>query len=79
MIGSDVAENAGRERLSFGAGFAFGVIFTVSVLAVVVTTVVPRPVALSSLLTSAVSLPVVATVAGVGLAGVTLFEDTGSE
>lgn len=73
MTDSGADETTERERRIFGAGFAFGVMFTMSILAVVVATVVPQPVALPSLLTSAVVLPIVAAVLLAAVAGVALY------
>ena len=73
MIDPDIDERAERERLIFGAGFAFGVTFTMSILAVVVAAVVPRPVALPDLLTSAVVLPILAAIGLAAVAGVALY------
>ncbi len=73
MTESDGDEATERERLIFGAGFAFGVMFTMSILAVVVATVVPRPVALPSLLTSTVVFPIIAAVLLAAVASVALY------
>ena len=54
--GPDVSTE--RERLIFGAGFAFGVMFTMLIRAVVVAAVVPDPVTVGSLLSSTVLLPI---------------------
>jgi hypothetical protein len=62
-----------RERLIFGAGFAFGVMFTLLILGVVLSTVVPGPVTLGTLLTSAVLLPVVAAIVFAAIVGVALY------
>jgi hypothetical protein len=62
-----------RERLIFGAGFAFGVMFTLAILAVVLSTVVPGPVTLGTLLNSTVLLPVVAAIVFAAIVGFALY------
>jgi hypothetical protein len=62
-----------RERLIFGAGFAFGVMFTLAILAVVLSTVVPGPVTIETLLNSAVLLPVIAAIAFAAIVGFALY------
>jgi hypothetical protein len=65
-------ETVERERLIFGAGFAFGVMFTMLILGVILSTVVPGSVTPATLLDSRVLLTVLgamgfALVVGVGL------------
>lgn len=62
-----------RERLIFGAGFAFGVMFTLAILAVVLSTVVPGPVTLAALLNSTVLLPVMAAIVFAAIVGFALY------
>lgn len=73
MTDGPADETTERDRLIFGAGFAVGVMFTMAVLAVVVSTVVPRPVSLPSLLTSTVLLPILAALVLSAVAGVALY------
>jgi len=73
MKQSNSAEATERERLIFGAGFAFGVMFTMLILAVVVSAVVPRPVGTDALLTSTVLLPIVAAFAFAAVVGFALY------
>jgi len=70
---SQSGTQAERERLIFGAGFAFGVTFTLSILAVVLSTVVEGPVTIDTLLHSAVLLPVVAAVFFAAVVGFALY------
>lgn len=62
-----------RERLIFGAGFAFGVMFTMLILGVVVSTVVPGPVTPSALLDSTVLLPILTAILFAGIVGMALY------
>lgn len=69
----DAGASAERERLIFGAGFAFGVLFTMLILAVVVAAVVRDPVTLASLLSSTVLLPIAAAVLLAAVVGCGLY------
>jgi uncharacterized integral membrane protein len=62
-----------RERLIFGAGFVFGVMFALLILALVFAAVVPETVTLSTVLSSTVVLPIVAAVAFAGAVGTALY------
>jgi hypothetical protein len=59
-----------KDRLLFGAGFVFGVMVTMAVLAVVVATVSSQTG--GSLLVSSVMLPVIASIVVAGVVGVGL-------
>ncbi|WP_336001352.1 hypothetical protein [Halorientalis halophila] len=74
MARSEPDETTERERLVFGAGFAFGVVFTMSILAVVVATVVPRQIGPERLLSTAVWLPIAAAIALSAVAGIGLYQ-----
>jgi hypothetical protein len=69
--GEDVT--AERERLFFGAGFAFGVMFTMLILAVVMSAVVRGSVSIETLLSSTVVVPIVAAFVLAGIVGVALY------
>jgi len=62
-----------RERLIFGAGFVFGVMFALLILALVFAAVVPETVTLSTVFSSTVVLPIVAAVAFAGAVGTALY------
>ena len=66
-------ETVERERLIFGAGFALGVMFTMLILGMVLSTVAPQSVTITSLLDSRVLLPVVAAVVFAFVVGVALY------
>src|SRR6056297_1001159 len=66
-------ETVERERLIFGAGFALGVMFTMLILGMVLSTVVPQTVTMSTLLDSRVLLPVVAAIVFAFVVGVALY------
>ena len=66
-------ETVERERLIFGAGFAFGVMFTMLILGMVLSTVVPRNVTVTSLLDSRVLLTVSASIVFAFVVGVALY------
>ncbi|MFD1586343.1 hypothetical protein ACFR9U_05080 [Halorientalis brevis] len=66
-------ETVERERLIFGAGFALGVTFTMLILGMVLSTVAPQSVTITSLLDSRVLLPVVAAVVFAFVVGVALY------
>lgn len=66
-------ETVERERLIFGAGFALGVMFTMLILGMVLSTVVPQAVTVSTLLDSRVLLPVVAAITFAFVVGVALY------
>jgi|APHM01.1.fsa_nt_gi hypothetical protein len=69
--GTDVSTE--RERLIFGAGFVFGVMFTMLILAVVLAAIVPGPVTVDSLLRSTVLLPIVSAILLGGVVGCGLY------
>lgn len=69
--GSD--ERTERERLIFGAGFVFGVMFTLLILALVFAAVVPETVSLGAIVSSTVILPIVAAVAFAAAVGSALY------
>jgi uncharacterized integral membrane protein len=62
-----------RERLIFGAGFVFGVMFTLLILALVFAAVVPETVSLNAVLSSTVVLPLVAAVGFAAAVGSALY------
>lgn len=62
-----------RERLIFGAGFVFGVMFTLLILALVFAAVVPETVSLGAILSSTVVLPLVAAVGFAAAVGSALY------
>jgi uncharacterized integral membrane protein len=62
-----------RERLIFGAGFVFGVMFTLLILALVFAAVVPERVSLGAVLSSTVVLPLVAAVGFAAAVGSALY------
>jgi len=62
-----------RERLIFGAGFAFGVMFTLLILAVVLAAVLPESVTPSMLLSSTVLLPIVSAIVFAFVVGIALY------
>jgi len=66
-------ETIERERLIFGAGFALGVMFTMLILGMVLSTVAPQSVTITSLVDSRVLLPVVAAVVFAFVVGVALY------
>ena len=73
MSDSNPDETVERERLIFGAGFALGVTFTMLILGMVLSTVVPRTVTFATLLSSQVLLPVVVAVIFAFVVGVALY------
>ncbi|MFB6166267.1 MAG: hypothetical protein ABEJ31_13995 [Haloarculaceae archaeon] len=62
-----------RDRLIFGAGFAFGVVFTLLVLAVVLSPLVPGPVSADALLHPRVLVPIGAAIALAAVASLALY------
>jgi len=66
-------ETVERERLIFGAGFALGVMFTMLILGMVLSTVAPQSVTIASLLDSRILLPVAAAVVFAFVVGVALY------
>lgn len=62
-----------RERLIFGAGFVFGVMFALLILALVFAAVVPETVSLGAILSSTVVLPLVAAVGFAAAVGSALY------
>lgn len=73
MTRLDADETVERERLIFGAGFAFGVMFTLLILGIVFSTVASQTVTLSTLLDSQVLLPVAAAIVFAFVVGVGLY------
>jgi glycerol uptake facilitator-like aquaporin len=66
-------EEAERDRLIFGAGFAFGVMFTTLILAVVVSAALPRDVTLGMVLSHRVLLPIVSAFLFAAIVGTALY------
>lgn len=62
-----------RERLIFGAGFVFGVMFTLLILALVFAAVLPETVSLGAVFSSTVVLPLVAAVGFAAAVGSALY------